>query len=246
MTTAPMQVQTPASTSSPTAEHPLDNPAWHSLGGVHAPLADAVDGARRFRKGISIFSAIEQPDDQGWAGLAKLWGPDKVAVLFRTDSIGEPPAGWTVLDRGLAHQMTLASAGPADNTPIVRLTLDDVPQMLALTELTKPGPFLAGTIELGPYWGVFDGTDLVAMAGERHHPPGWSEISAVCTHPSVRGRGLAAALTMHVGRTILERGEQPFLHVAVNNHNARRVYERLGFSTRVMTEFAGVRTPAAG
>ena len=88
-------------------EHPLDNPAWHSLGGFHAALADSVDGARRYRKGISVFSAIEQPDERGWSGLAALWGPDRVAVLFRTESIGEPPAGWTVLDRGLAHQMTL-------------------------------------------------------------------------------------------------------------------------------------------
>lgn len=239
------KVSSPEHLSEHPLEHPLDNPAWHSLGGVHAPLADSVDGARRYRKGISVFSAIEQPDERGWSGLAALWGPDRVAVLFRTESVGEPPAGWTVLNRGLAYQMTLGEAGPADDTPIVRLTVDDVSQMLALTALTKPGPFLAGTIELGPYWGVFDGSDLIAMAGERHHPPGWTEISAVCTHPSARGRGLAAALTMHVGRTIIERGEQPFLHVAVTNNNAHRVYERLGFTTRVMTEFAGVRTPAA-
>ena len=228
-----------------TSEHPLDNPAWHSLGGVHASLADSNDGARRYRKGISVFAAIEQPDERGWQALAALLGPGKSGVLFRTDSIGEPPEGWQVPGRGLAHQMTLEAATPADDTPIVRLTTDDVPQMLALTALTKPGPFLAGTIELGPYWGVFEGDTLVAMAGERNRPPGWSEISAVCTHPSAQGRGLGGALTMHVARTVLERGDRPFLHVAVTNENARRVYERLGFTTRVMTEFAGVRTPDA-
>ena len=230
-------------TGSGTTEHVLDNPVWHSLGGVHAALADANGGARRFRKGISVFSAIEQPDEQGWAALAELFGPDRVAVLCRTESVGNPPAGWTRLDGGLAHQMVLDDAGSPDDTPIVRLTQDHVPQMVALTSLTKPGPFLAGTIELGPYWGVFDGEDLVAMAGERNQPPGWSEISAVCTHPTARGRGLAASLTLHVARTVLERGDRPFLHVAVTNLNAHRVYARLGFTTRVMTEFAGVRTP---
>ena len=37
----------------------------------------------------------------------------------------------------------------------------------------------------------------------------------------------------------------PFLHVAESNHGARRVYERIGFTTRRMTQFAALRTPDA-
>ena len=82
------------------------------------------------------------------------------------------------------------------------------------------------------------------MAGERMHPPGFTEISAVCTHPDVRRRGLGAALTRHVAAAILERGETPFLHVAEGNDGARRIYEQLGFVTRKVVTVEILRSPA--
>ena len=82
------------------------------------------------------------------------------------------------------------------------LTLDDEPQMAALVALTEPGPWRPRTIELGDYFGVFDGDRLVAMAGERQRLPGFTEVSAVCTHPDARRRGLGAAVTAEC----LERG----------------------------------------
>jgi predicted GNAT family acetyltransferase len=86
---------------------------------------------------------------------------------------------------------------------------------------------------------------LIAMAGERIRFPGHTEISAVCTHPDARGRGLATALTRHVARAILDRGETPILHVRRDNHDAIRVYERLGFTVRRGIDFVLYRTPAA-
>jgi predicted GNAT family acetyltransferase len=115
--------------------------------------------------------------------------------------------------------------------------------MLALTQLARPGPFLARTIQMGDYAGVYDGERLVAMAGERMRLPGHTEISAVCTHPDARGRGLATALTRHVARAILDRGETPILHVRRDNHDAIRVYERLGFTLRRHIDFVFYRTP---
>ena len=118
--------------------------------------------------------------------------------------------------------------------------------MVALVELTKPGPFLPRTVDLGGYEGVFDDDGrLVAMTGRRMQLDGWSEVSAVCTHPDVRGRGLAAALTHRVATAIRADGAEAFLHVAEDNHTARRVYERLGFVTRRMVDFAAYRTPTA-
>ena len=52
----------------------------------------------------------------------------------------------------------------------------------------------ARTIEIGRYIGLRDNGRLIAMAGERMHPPGYCEVSAVCTHPDYRGRGLGKQL----------------------------------------------------
>ena len=117
--------------------------------------------------------------------------------------------------------------------------------MLALVELTPPRPVRRSrTVELGGYVGVFDGDRLVAMAGQRLAPPGFREVSAVCTHPDFRGRGLAAGLTALVARGILERGERPFLHHAVRQRRRRRrVYEALGFEFRRQVVFAALGAP---
>lgn len=76
------------------------------------------------------------------------------------------------------------------------------------------------------------------MAGERMHPPGWTEISAVCTDPAYRGQGLAGRLTRAVAAGIVERGDKPFLHAAGSNTNAIRLYASLGFETRRTITFA--------
>jgi predicted GNAT family acetyltransferase len=115
--------------------------------------------------------------------------------------------------------------------------------MLALVELTQPGPFRVRTVELGAYFGVFDSGELVAMAGERFRLPGFCEISAVCTRPDHRGRGLAAGLTARVAEGIQARGEVPFLHHSADNDPARRVYEALGFEFRREISIAVVGAP---
>jgi predicted GNAT family acetyltransferase len=98
-----------------------------------------------------------------------------------------------------------------------------------LATLTKPGPFDRRTIELGEYFGYFDGRRLIAMAGERMHAGRLREISGVCTHPDYRGRGLARALMVKLIRREMLRGEQPFLHVMRENSVARPIYRRMGF-----------------
>jgi predicted GNAT family acetyltransferase len=104
--------------------------------------------------------------------------------------------------------------------------------MLALVELTHPGPFAKRTPELGTYLGIREAGQLVAMAGERLKPIEYTEISAVCTHPDYRGRGYASSLVSILTQRITERNEIPFLHVRTENVGAIRVYEKLGFKTR--------------
>ncbi len=124
------------------------------------------------------------------------------------------------------HEMPPPAAGH------VNLRLADVPDMMQLVELTKPGPFAARTIALGCYIGIRAGGQLVAMAGERMRFPGFTEISAVCTHPDYRHRGYSSALVRALTRSILDRGETPFLHIYSDNSAAGSLYEHLGFSHR--------------
>jgi ribosomal protein S18 acetylase RimI-like enzyme len=222
---------------------PLDNAVWHALTTRHAGFADVVGTARRYRPDVSVFGAVEQFDDDAWDDLAALAGPGRPAVLFRPD-LPEPPPGWTRLGGGVGHQMVLRDLAAVDVPDARSLGPEDAPEMMALVELTRPGPFATRTVELGGYLGVFDDGQLVAMAGERLHLPGFCEISAVCTRPDRRGRGLAAGLTALVARAIEARGEQPFLHHASENDPARRVYESLGFEFRRTVGFAAFGAPA--
>ena len=112
--------------------------------------------------------------------------------------------------------------------------------MLALTKLTEPGPFLPRTIELGAYHGIYESGSLVAMAGERLHLTGFTEVSAVCTHPSFRGRGYGNTLMSVVISGILNRGETPFLHVKTDNP-AIALYKKLGFQIRAQLHLAVIQ-----
>jgi GNAT superfamily N-acetyltransferase len=228
----------------------LDNPVWHALGSGDAHAAESRPGARRYRRDVSVFYGVERLDEPGWAGLAELAGSHKGVVVLR-NGIDRIPPGWAREETLFARQMVLDrlpghSSPWIDErlTPIRPLDASDADQMLDLAGATRPGPFRARTHELGPYLGVFEDSRLVAMAGERMHLPGFAEISAVCTHPDVRRRGLGAALTRQVAGAILERGETPFLHVAEGNDGARRIYEQLGFVTRKVLAVEILRSPA--
>ncbi|MFT4128282.1 MAG: GNAT family N-acetyltransferase, partial [Gordonia sp. (in: high G+C Gram-positive bacteria)] len=99
-------------------------------------------------------------------------------------------------------------------------------------------------IEMGTYLGIRRAGVLVAMAGERMHPPGWTEISAVCTDPACRGQGLAALLVRAVAAGIVARAETPFLHAAADNTTAIRLYEALGFVVHREVVFRLVEVPS--
>jgi ribosomal protein S18 acetylase RimI-like enzyme len=136
---------------------------------------------------------------------------------------------------------TALRAEPAPEA--VRLGPDDVPEILDLVARTEPGPFLKRTIDLGTYLGIRDRGRLIALAGERLRPPGWTEISAVCTDPAYRGRGLATRLVRAVAAGIRERGDIPFLHAAADNADAIRLYESIGFTLRRRSPILLVRSP---
>jgi ribosomal protein S18 acetylase RimI-like enzyme len=220
----------------------LDHAAWASLTGPHRRFAETHGQAARYPVDVSPFVAVAPDhDERVWDDLAALVGPGGTAPL--TAAMGAAPAGWVTVARGEGVQMIGTGLEVAADADLIELGSADVPDMLELIARTRPGPFLPRTIELGRYLGIRSGGTLVAMAGERLHPPGWTEISAVCTDAAHRGEGLATRLVRAVGAGIKGRGEKPFLHVVATNTNAIRLYEQLGFVVRRRNTFRAVRVP---
>jgi ribosomal protein S18 acetylase RimI-like enzyme len=217
---------------------------WAALTTDQAGFAVVAGRARRYRPDVSLFFAVDALDNGAWDDVTTLAGAGGAALLVSPERYEIPP-GWTdVLTLEGAQMVAERLVAPPGEAAIRPLSAADVPAMLGLIDVARPGPFAAGTIELGGYVGVFDGDGLVAMAGERMRFPGWTEVSAVATHPDARRRGLGALLTHQIARRIADAGRTPFLHVAAGNHAAQRVYERLGFATRRMMTFRVLRPPA--
>ena len=221
----------------------LDNPAWHAMTGPQRHVSEVRGHAARYQSGVSVFHALrDERDERAWADLAALVGPGAELVL--TGASPTPPAGWTVLGAVAGVQMVATHLEARPDDEAVRLTEADVPEALDLVARTEPGPFSSRTIELGAYLGIRREGRLVAMAGERMHPPGWTEISAVCTDPAHRGEGLASRLVRAVAHGITARGDRVLLHAAASNSAAIALYERLGFALRRRPEFVALRSPA--
>src|SRR6185437_7603085 len=144
-----------------------------------------------------------------------------------------PAAGLEIVMAATGEQMIGAPVEFAGTMPdIIRLGDADAPEMRALVELTRPGPFGPRTHQLGRFFGIREGERLAAITGERMTPGSYTEMTAVCVHPDFRGRGYAQALLAHVSRQIVARGEIPFLHVYSENASAIALYKRQGMTIR--------------
>jgi GNAT superfamily N-acetyltransferase len=230
----------------------LANPIWNSLVTEHAVLALGGELARRYPQYIGPLSGLREPSPECYEALAPL-AIESPVVLFDPAPI-RPPDGWKIIRQGPIVQMLrpprAANLGVSSEGLLPlhkrvvdqqiymrRLTPHDAPAMVALAELTEPGPFRLRTMELGNFYGFFHGDQLVSMAGERLHLPGLTEVSGVCTHPDARGRGYARMLMTFVVREIEHEGKQAFLH-ALTDNPAIRLYAGLGFELSHNFDFA--------
>ncbi|WP_439693256.1 GNAT family N-acetyltransferase [Curtobacterium sp. SP.BCo] len=208
----------------------LDNPALASLNGHHARFAERRGEVARYLPDVSVWTGIpSEPTEQDWDDVRALLGP---GAVFGVGASAVLPEGWTAVEGSGGVQLTGETVEGAPDPEAVELTPDDVPEILELIARTQPGPFLPRTIELGRYVGVRREGRLVAMAGERLHPPGWTEISAVCTDAGFRGQGLGRRLVLDVAYGIRQRGETPLMHAAAGNTGAIGLYQHLGFRLR--------------
>ena len=226
-----------------TADHPLDRPVWAALTSRQSGLALGNAHAVRIDAAYGLFAAAANPSPASLAALAAILPDDgQVGMVEAADwpqvpgVVNQPPVGVTQM---IAGALTTV---PPDGFAIVDLTEDDAAEMFALARLTQPGPFFEHTHRLGDFvgvkvggvkvGGVRAGGRIAAMAGERLKLPGFTEVSAVCTHPDHRGHGYAQALMGVVAGRIEARGETPFLHVYPHNVGAIRLYQHLGYRIR--------------
>lgn len=220
-------------------ETALDDVVWSALSTRQASFAVGGDLARRFDPNVAPFAAARDTDKESLAALSDLVGANDSLLAVRRATITLPDSlSATSSTTGVQMLRRREGECKAIDTEISQLKEDDIGNMLALAELTKPGPFKARTFELGEFWAVKVDGRLAAMAGERLKLPGFTEVSGVCTHPDFQGRGYAAALSTFVADRIARRGETPFLHAYANNEGAIRLYERLGFEIRCQMNVA--------
>lgn len=215
--------------------HPLDRPVWSMLTGRQAHLAEGDARAVRIDRGYGVFGAAPDTGAEALAALAALV-PDGGEIWIVEGDPWPVPPGTRETKRAILAQMVAGGAPPLprDGEPaIIRLGDEDAPEMAALAEHAKPGPWGPKTHRYGPFFGIRDDDGrLLAMAGQRMLMPGMAEVSGVATWQDCRGRGYARTLIGHVMREMVARDEQPFLHSYADNAGAIALYESLGFRIR--------------
>lgn len=223
--------------------HPLDRAVWNALNTRLSAFSTADSDARAVRidPQVGVFLSAADSTSESRAHLTDLARRHTGAGLVeRADGpmVDVLPEGIAVERRIGLVQMTSTvltpekSSGRASDLAFETLTKTDAPAMLSLATLTRPGPFRSKTRELGPFVGIKQDGELVAMAGRRLRVDGFTELSGVCTHPDHRGKGYAAALSRMVVSEIHAAGEAAFLHAFADHDATIAFYRTLGFEVR--------------
>ena len=219
--------------------HPLDRPVWNALHSRQAHLAIGGGRAVGYQRSHAMFIAGADQSEQSLAAMADLVPADGQSALVERARWPLPPGTHAVADAAIVQLVAEDGISRPDaDVPFLELGVADEPDALALATLCRPGPFFARTSAMGGFIGVRDEAGrLVAMAGERMKVGEYTEVSAVCTHPDQRGRGLAKGLISIVAGRIVERGEIPWLHSYPDNAAALALYDSLGFRRRAEVHY---------
>ncbi len=216
--------------------HILDNMIWNAITTGNRDLAIVDGNVGSYRSDIAPFAGVKERSEENLQKLYDLIPAERRVAISDLNDIPLDPAKWKTLHHldccQMVYEYPVNDFTTKNSKLVVPLTDEHIPQMLELTALTKPGPFLEKTILFGNYFGIFIDERLAAMTGQRMHPLPYLEVSAVCTHPDFRGHGYARSLMLHVMKLILDRYFIPFLHVLASNTTAIQLYESIGYRTR--------------
>lgn len=215
------------------SEDPLSRPVWSMLTGPQAHLSETFGGALRIDPGYGPFAAAVDRSEAALSDLGNLVRTSTNEVWLVEEDEWPAPAGTQVVRCAPLLQMVADSKGDGvpDDPDIVPLDDGALPEMAALAEATRPGPWGPKTHCYGQFFGIRIEGALAAMAGERMRPaPQIAEVSGVCTWPQYRGQGLARRLIAHVMDAQRRRGDTPFLHSYAGNEAAIGLYRSLGFA----------------
>ena len=217
-------------------DHILDNMIWNAITTGNNDIAIINGDVGCYLPDIAPFAGMKVFNDANLKKLYEFIPANRSVAISSLYKMDHDESKWKLLQPMDVTQMVYehsVNTFTTKNSPsIITLSDEHVPQMMELTALTRPGPFLQQTIRFKNYFGIFIENRLAAMAGQRMHPKPYMEVSAVCTHPDFRGRGYAKALMLHVMKIILDNSFTPFLHVLSSNTNAIELYQTIGFQTR--------------
>jgi GNAT superfamily N-acetyltransferase len=148
------------------------------------------------------------------------------------------------------RRMRVDAAGlrPRRETAVSRLGIDDLDAVKRIYGMWTDSHQLPSQLSRGIYFGVYDGGDLVAIAGTHCISPkyGIGAIGNVLTHSNFRNRGLASTTTSAVARELFSLGcDEIVLNVRNGNEAALAAYTQLGF-TEHCTFIEGVFHARAG
>lgn len=172
--------------------------------------------------------------DSYWA-TGVIGFPDRLAEAGRHIETDLGHHTKMLLTDRLAPALTLAMNSENDGPEARSLTDADLP---AIAKLHEDNPvistfFTPALLAVGPFFGVFEGDDLVAMAGVHvcDHAFSVAAVGGVLTSSRHRSRGLARITTSAVAAALVEIGIQTIgLNVKTSNVAARSLYPKLGFT----------------
>jgi ribosomal protein S18 acetylase RimI-like enzyme len=217
-------------------DHILDNMIWNAITTGNNDIAIINGDVGCYLPDIAPFAGMKVFNDANLKKLYEFIPADRSVAISSLHKMDHDDSRWKLLQpmdvTQMVYEHPVNTFMTKNSSLIVPLSDEHVPQMMELTALTRPGPFLQQTIRFKNYFGIFMEGRLAAMTGQRMHPLPYMEVSAVCTHPDFRGLGYAKSLMLHVMKIILDNSFTPFLHVLSNNSNAIELYKTIGFQTR--------------
>lgn len=210
----------------------LDNPFFAALAGIHRDIALRRGDVVRYPADVAPFLGVAHAGVEVGDAFDALVPVGDEALLLGV-APARMPRGWTLEPfADLAQMVRGEPLEDVDGPDILELGERHRGDVLALTALVYPHYFRPRTMQLGRYFGIYEGGRLAAMIGERLGTPAAREMSAICTHPDFLGRGHARRLTAFLVNDTLAQGRLPFLHVSHANTRAKQLYERSGWRMR--------------